>query len=200
MDIQEYTELIYKLKKYYKLNKIHNTDKYQQKIKRIGEKLGNSGIIQFGGVLSHNEIKDLLKDTPENISARLNLELDLELYKTDVDNLVKNDELILTIIEDYKKDVLKLKEEKDKCFTDLETAKTIKDPAEINLLETKLKEKISILQTIVSQIDEKNIKKVKEELSDYLSKKTSGTMSESETMNLSSPVREIIEGIDKFLK
>ena len=87
MDIQEYTDLIYKLNKYYKLNNIHNTDRYQQKIKEIGKILGDNGIIQFGGVLSHEQIKDLLKDTPQNISDRLKLELNLELYKSNVDIL-----------------------------------------------------------------------------------------------------------------
>ena len=203
MDIQEYTDLIYKLKKYYKLNNIHNTDRYQQKIKEIGKILGDNGIIQFGGVLSHEQIKDLLKDTPQNISDRLKLELNLELYKSNVDILVKNHEAILTIIEDYKNAILKLIEEKDKCFDDLQDAKSKSaSPEEIRLLEsklsdyeTKLKEKVSTLKLLVRQKDEKNVDKVKEEVSDYLIKKTSG----SESEHLLSPVREIIDKIDNFL-
>ena len=212
MDIQEYTDLIYKLKRYYKLNNIHNTDRYQQKIKEIGKILGDNGIIQFGGVLSHEQIKDLLKDTPQNISDRLKLELNLELYKSNVDILVKNHEAILTIIEDYKNAILKLIEEKDKCFDDLQDAKSKSaSPEEIRLLEsklsdyeTKLKEKVSTLKLLVRQKDEKNVDKVKEEISDYLTRKSTGadigavTIS-SESEHLLSPVREIIDKIDKFL-
>ena len=212
MDIQEYTDLIYKLKRYYKLNNIHNTDRYQQKIKEIGKILGDNGIIQFGGVLSHEQIKDLLKDTPQNISDRLKLELNLELYKSNVDILVKNHEAILTIIEDYKNAILKLIEEKDKCFDDLQDAKSKSaSPEEIRLLEsklsdyeTKLKEKVSTLKLLVRQKDEKNVDKVKEEISDYLIKKSTGkdisaVTITSESESLLSPVREIIDKIDKFL-
>ena len=134
-----------------KLNNKYNRDSYQQKIKKIGKILGNNGIIQFGGVLSHEQIKNLLKDTPQNISDKIKLELDLELYKSNVDNLVKNNEIILATIEDYKNAILKLIEEKDKCFADLQDAKSKSaSPEEIRLLEsklsdyeTKLKEKIS---------------------------------------------------------
>ena len=203
MDIQEYTNLIYKLKKYYKLNNKYNRDSYQQKIKKIGKILGNNGIIQFGGVLSHEQIKNLLKDTPQNISDKIKLELDLELYKSNVDNLVKNNEIILATIEDYKNAILKLTEEKDRCFADLEVVKTkSENPEDVTLLksklsdyETKLKDKVSTLKLLVRQKDEKNVDKVKEEVSDYLIKKTSG----SESEHLLSPVREIIDKIDNFL-
>jgi len=207
MDIQEYNNLLYKLRKYYKLNNKHNKDIYQQKIKKIGRKLGDYNIIQFGGVLSHQQIKDLLQDSPRNISNKLKLELNLEVYNNSVDVLVKNHENILKLIDDYKNAIIKLIAEKEKCFADLQEAKAKPDikPEEITLLQTKLteyeskiNEKITTLKSLIRKKDGSNVDKVTKELSDYLSHKSSDVATES--AGLLSPVRDLIIKIDNYLK
>jgi uncharacterized coiled-coil DUF342 family protein len=206
MDIQEYNELLYKLRKYYKLNNKYNKDKYQRKIKKIGKQLGEHNIIQFGGVLSHQQIKDLLKDFPRNISEKLNLELNLEVYNNSVDVLIKNHENIIILIEDYKNAIIKLIAEKEECFAKLQEAKAKPDikPEEISVLqtklteyETKINEKITTLKSLIRKKDESNVDKVTKELSEYLSDTKTDITSASS--NLLSPVKDLIVKIDKYL-
>ena len=197
-------KLINKFKKYYKLNNKYNTDKYQHKINNIGKKLGELGIINYGGVLTYAQIQELLAKSTDEVDKKINLHIDLDKHKEKVDIIVKNHTTIIKIITDYKLALEKLLEERKSCIEELKL-KEEQEPTNKEEID-KLKEKLDAYnkqieekkELLVSLVKEKDVKGVIGEINTYVDKKINKEA--IDFFKFSTPVKIVLEKIDSLIK
>lgn len=204
------TELINKFKKYYKLNNKYNTDKYQHKINNIGKKLGELGVINYGGVLTYAQIQELLAKSTDEVDKKINLHIDLDKQKEKVDIIVINHTNIIKIIKDYKLALEKLLEERKSCIDELK----LKEEEPINSTNKeankeaidKLKEKLDNYnkqieekkELLISLVKEKDVKGVIGEINTYVDKKINKEA--IDFFKFSTPIKIVLEKLDSLIK